>query len=63
MKPEPEKIRPDPPLPSSKKRVTKVARWYIFKPKIPNRIFGGFAVKDVGIFFGHWVISRPLGIF
>jgi hypothetical protein len=30
-----------------------VARWYIFKPKIP--IWVNFGIEDVGIFYGHFV--------
>jgi hypothetical protein len=32
----------------------RVARWYIFKPKIPALIFlEGLRMKNVGIFYGH----------
>jgi hypothetical protein len=32
---------------------SRVARWYIFKPKIT--ILEGLALEDVGIFYGHLV--------
>jgi hypothetical protein len=33
-----------------------VARWHIFKPKIPIWVnFGGFALVVVGIFYDHLV--------
>jgi hypothetical protein len=50
---------------------TMVARWFIFKPKIPIWVnFGGcFAMEDVDIFYGHlvyclaiWYLSWLLGI-
>jgi hypothetical protein len=32
----------------------RVARWYIFKPKIPfGKILEGLRMEKVGIFFGH----------
>jgi hypothetical protein len=42
----------------------RVARWYIFKPKIPTWVnFGILAMKDVGKFQGHLVMLLPFGIF
>jgi hypothetical protein len=49
----------------------RVARWYIFKAKIPVWVnFLGSCNGRVGIFYGHlvyftavWYISRPFGIF
>jgi hypothetical protein len=38
------------------KKVTRVARWFVFKPKIKIwGNFGGLAMEDVGIFYGHLV--------
>jgi hypothetical protein len=35
---------------------SSVARWFIFKPKIPIFVnFGGLAIEDVGIFYVRWV--------
>jgi hypothetical protein len=39
----------------------RVARWYIFKPKIPVWInFEGRAMEDLGIFYGHLVIFSAI---
>jgi hypothetical protein len=50
---------------------SRVARWYIFKPKIT--ILEGLALEDVGIFYGHlvyftairhiWVYLSSFGMF
>jgi hypothetical protein len=34
---------------------SRVARWYIFKPKNPNlgKILEGLGIKKVGMFYGH----------
>jgi hypothetical protein len=45
-----------------KKCATRVARWFVFKPKIPIWvIFGGFCngkswhiLEQFGVFYGHW---------
>jgi hypothetical protein len=50
---------------------TMVARWFVFKPKIPfGSILEGLARGNHGIFYNHLVyftaignISRPFGIF
>jgi hypothetical protein len=59
----------------SKALYDRVARWYIFKPKIPIWVnFGCIAMEDVGkldvhlvilrgIFYGYLVILRAFGIF
>jgi hypothetical protein len=43
-------------------RRTRVARWYICKPKIPIWVNFGFAMKDVGKFNGHLVNLLPFSI-
>jgi hypothetical protein len=41
--------------------MTRVARWYIFKPKNPIWAnFGGSWNRTIGIFYGS--IIRPVGI-
>jgi hypothetical protein len=40
---------------------TRVARWFIFKPKNPN--LGGPGMENVGIFMTIWNILRPFGKF
>jgi hypothetical protein len=51
--------------------VTRIARWFIFKPKIPICfIFVGFGMEKLDIFYGHFgtfkstlCILPPFGIF
>jgi hypothetical protein len=46
------------------KENSSVARWHIFKPKLPLLyILEGLAVEDVGIFTTTFSILRPNGIF
>jgi hypothetical protein len=36
---------------------SRVARWFIFKPKMPLLVLlEGFGMENVGIFYGHRVI-------
>jgi hypothetical protein len=39
----------------------RVARWYIFRPKIPFWVHFGVVMEDVGIFMTIWYILRPIG--
>jgi hypothetical protein len=42
--------------------VTRIARWYILKQKIPFWVnFGWLLMEDVGIFYGHLVDLRQIG--
>jgi hypothetical protein len=36
----------------------RVAKWYVFKPKIPiwEKKFQGLRLENVDIFYGHWKI-------
>jgi hypothetical protein len=51
------------------RHVDRVARWYIFKPKIQTWVnFGGPGMEKVGTFYGHlehiqaiWYILWPFG--
>jgi hypothetical protein len=50
-----------PPL---KTVATRVARWHIFKPKIPTWVnWEGPAEEDVDVFYNQLVYLRPLGMF
>jgi hypothetical protein len=43
---------------------TRVARWFLFEPKIPNwEILEGLAMEDVGVCMAVWSIFLPFGIF
>jgi hypothetical protein len=37
--------------------IPRVARWYVFKPKIPNWV--NIAIEDDGIFYVIWSILWP----
>jgi hypothetical protein len=42
----------------------RVARWFVYKPKIPFCVnFGGSCNKKIGIFYDHLVYLRPLETF
>jgi hypothetical protein len=42
---------------------TTVARWFVFKPKIPTWVIsGGLAMENLGIFYDHLVYLQPLEI-
>jgi hypothetical protein len=44
--------------------LARVARWFVFNPKIPIWLnLGGFAMVNLGIFMTTWAILRPLEIF
>jgi hypothetical protein len=38
----------------------RVARWFIFKPKIPIRV-GGLGIENIGIFYDHLEYLMAVG--
>jgi hypothetical protein len=41
---------------------TRVARWFVFKPKIPIWVnFEGLAMENLGIFYDHLVYVTAIG--